>query len=126
MLFSCMLLSPSTQADQQTQESFIAVPKPKKESDSTIKEGCGNLMLINDKKSAYLHIATGDLQKTLVDHEIVLINQEKNSFFVTAKSAQLQKYRAVQEKIGQTLDNAYNEIKKLTTELNDIILKPKE
>ncbi len=121
ILLSCLVLTTVMHADQPAPESFIAPPKLKKESDTAIKEACGSLMLTNDKKSAYLHIATADLQKTLIDHEIILVNQDKNSFFVMANNQQLQAYRAVQEKISKSLDTFYNEIKKCTAELKQIV-----
>jgi len=86
-------------------ESFIAKPKQKKESRTTILESIATLIMYNAKINPQVIEQAARLEQNLLEHGTQLLAQEKNSFFVTAELNSLQEYRTHLQEISSHLES---------------------
>jgi len=107
-------------SEKLVKESFIAQPKQKKESRSSLNESIGNLIMQNAQSNSKIIEESARLEQRLLTHGTQLLSQEKNSIFDNAPVATLQAYRNAQQELASNLETCHNLLQQSYIKLNQI------
>ncbi len=108
-------------AEKLGKESFIAQPKPKKESRSSLQEDIATLLMHTTQQNPHIIEREARVEQRLLRYGSQLLAQDKNSFFATAGIKELQEFRALLQELSSAQETYSQFLVQLDTKFNKLM-----